>query len=148
MIIKMAQVQQFLVLMVAFSTAAQTLTEYVVKQFFPSLASTLPDSEKEKKRQTYLHLWCALFGAVLDWTTGLRPITDLFKNGDDLPFAWISSVQVETAVEGVVVGVMVSYGSGFFNDVLGALNAFVDAQNAIKAAAPPPPTPPKAPAAS
>ncbi len=118
----MADPTNFLTTMAALSTAAQTFVDHVVKGRWKWLDTATPDKpENEGKRQSTVHLVSFLVGAAMAWTVQLKPLTYL-----DL-----GSGPTENTL---AAGILVSFGSSFFNEALDGIRAFKKAQEGVRQA--------------
>ena len=118
----MDNTSSFLVVMAMLSTSSQTLTDHVLKMHIPWLDDQNANPRMEALRSTLIHLIAAGFGALLTGLAGLHPlrnfVTSLGTPGGAAAPWWSQSAPW---VEYVFVGLMVSYGSSFFNEALDLL---------------------------
>ncbi len=105
-----------LTLVLAVSVAVERVTE-ILKQMFPGLATELANETSENRRRAALQLLAAAVGTVIAWFGGLQLGTHAG------PSAW------------VLIGLMSSGGSAFWNHALDALRAMKVTQEATAAAA-------------
>lgn len=127
----MDNIQHFLLIMAALSTAAQKLTEQLVKgRFVNQLGMQNTDPVLESRRQAWLHLVSAGFGVALCNAIGVNPVQAL--RGQDITYAALTMPSSQRLLDFVATGAMVSFGGSFFNEVLGVLREFKDAQSGLK----------------
>lgn len=121
--------QQYFVIMAALSSAAQKLTEQAVKnRLLNELGTTQSDPVKEARRELWLHIVSGVIGILLCLSIQIDPIL-LLQNGQSAsppPDALSYSGHL------LLTGVLVSFGGSFFNDLLGALREFKDAQSELQ----------------
>jgi hypothetical protein len=103
-------------LVLAVSVAVERVTE-ILKQMFPILATALANDTSENRRRAVLQLLAAAVGTVIAWFGDLQ----LGTHGG--PSAW------------VLIGLMSSGGSAFWNHALDALRAMKVTQEATAAQA-------------
>lgn len=107
----------FLTVLSALSTAVQQLVDHVIKKRSHWLDTPTPDNPaNESRRASAVHLATFAVGTLLSWSIGLEPLQYL-----GLP----SKGQ---AINALLAGVMISFGSSFFNEALGAIREFKKAQ--------------------
>jgi hypothetical protein len=127
----MTDLTNFLATMAALSTAVQTLIDHVVKGRWTWLDTATPnDPKNEGRRQSAVHLISFLVGGGVALSVGLKPLTLLGLNQGVLAYGTI----VNSLVNYVAAGVLVSFGSGFFNEGLDAVRAFKKAQEGVRQA--------------
>jgi hypothetical protein len=108
-------VSSVVALLAALSVASERLVE-IIKGFIPPLSKENPDPAAEGRRQAMLHLLAVIAGIVTAWLAGS---TGAIKSVvPDTPLAWI------------VVGLLASGGSGFWNSIQGYVNKAKDAKKA------------------
>jgi len=112
----------FLTSMAALSTAVQTFIDHAIKGRWKWLDTDTPGNPaNESRRQSAVRLISFLVGAVLAYSVKLNPF--------DPP----DSPTDVTALAGyAVAGLMVSYGSSFFNETLDTVRAFKKAQEGVR----------------
>ncbi len=114
----------FLTTMAALSTAVQTFIDHVVKGRWKWLDTPTPDNPiNEGRRQSVVHLVSFLLGAGIAYTVHLTPLDYLNLSGGK--YDWANSL---------AAGVLVSFGSSFFNEALDAVRAFKKAQEGVRQA--------------
>jgi hypothetical protein len=110
----------FLTVMSALSTAVQQLVEHLFKKRLDWLDKATPnDPTNEARRSSAVHLLTFVVGGLLSWSVGLEPLQYLGLTGKG------------PIVNALLTGVMISFGSSFFNEALGALREFKKAQAAV-----------------
>jgi len=110
--------------MAALSTAVQTFVDHVVKGRWAWLDTPTPtNAANEGKRQSVVHLVSFLVGAVIAYVVDLKPLMYLSLAGSNYALA-----------NSVAAGVLVSFGSSFFNEALDAVRAFKKAQEGVRQA--------------
>lgn len=120
----MADPTNFLTTMAALSTAVQTFVDHVIKRRWKWLDTATPaDPVNEGRRQSAVHLLSFVVGGVVAFIVGLNPLASL-----GLAYAGSSLANA------VVAGVLVSFGSSFFNEALDAVRAFKKAQEGVRQA--------------
>lgn len=107
--------EAFLVLMGALSGAAHTLVDHFAKRRFDWLAEPRQDAVEERRRQSVIHVLAFLAGAVMAWSSQILPLKMLGGSEGAL-------------VNAVTAGLLASFGGGFFNEVVGSLREFKQAQ--------------------
>lgn len=111
----------FLTTMSALSTAVQTFVDHVVKGHWAWLNTATPDRPRnEEWRQSTVHLISFAIGALLAHKFGVNPL-DALSLSDPTPVA-----------NSLAAGVLVSFGSSFFNEALDAVRAFKKAQEGLR----------------
>ncbi len=117
----MADPINFLTTMSALSTAVQTFVDHVVKGHWPWLNTATPNRPRnEEWRQSAVHLISFAIGALLAYKFGVKPL-DSLSLSDPTPVA-----------NSLAAGVLVSFGSSFFNEALDAVRAFKKAQEGAR----------------
>lgn len=112
----------FLTTMAALSTAVQTFVDHVVKGRWAWLNTPTPkDLRNEGRRQSTVHLVSLLSGAGIAYAVHLTPLVYLNLSGSDSGLA-----------NSLAAGVLVSFGSSFFNEALDAVRAFKKAQEGLR----------------
>lgn len=112
----------FLITMAALSTAVQTFVDHVIKGRWPWLNTATPGNAKnEERRQSVVHLIAFVVGVGMALSVHLKPLTYLGLG--DSPVA-----------NYLAAGVLVSFGSSFFNEALDALRTFKKAQEGVRQA--------------
>lgn len=121
----------FLTTLAALSTAVQTLIDHLAKGRWGWLDTATPnDPKNEGRRQSAVHLISFLVGGVIAFTIGLKPLTLLgltqgvLAQGDTL----------NSLVNYLAAGALVSFGSSFFNEALDGVRAFKKAQEGVRQA--------------
>lgn len=115
----------FLTVMSALSTAVQQFVEHVVKKRFDWLDVATPDDKThEARRASAVHVVTFLVGAVLSWSVELKPLVYLNLGS--------SAVAQGSVVNAILAGIMISFGSSFFDEALGALRGWKKAQEAVR----------------
>jgi hypothetical protein len=109
----------FLTVLATLSASTQTLVDVLIKKWWKWLAEEKPDPGEERKRVALIHVLAAAVGCALALVTGLEPLAHL-------------NLHVGKAFNAVACGVLVSFGGGFFNDLLGVLRELKGAQRALK----------------
>jgi hypothetical protein len=118
--------------MAAISTAAQAMTEHLVKKrFLAQLDMVQADPLQEARRQSILHVITGFFGGLLPYTISLHPLRLLLTTESVLTDVNVSS-GLRLFLEYAIVGVMVSYGGSFFNEALGVLRQFKLTQEQLR----------------
>jgi drug/metabolite transporter (DMT)-like permease len=113
-------------LLAALSVATERLVE-IIKGAIPALNNQASNSTKEGFRQVALHLLAAIAGFLSAWMAGATM-------PGVLPGSW-------NGVGGyIIIGLLVSGGSGFWNSILSYLKATKDLQEAQAAQSTPAPT--------
>jgi hypothetical protein len=111
----------FLTVLGALSTAVQQLVDHVIKKRSDWLDTATPDKPtNEARRASMVHVISFAAGALLSWSVGLEPLQYL-----GLPAKG-------PIVNALLAGVMISFGSSFFNEALGAIREFKKAQESIQ----------------
>ena len=111
----------FLTVLSALSTAVQQFVDHIIKKRSDWLDTATPDNRtNEARRASAVHLITFVAGTVLSWSVGLEPLQYL-----GLPARG-------PVVNALLAGVMISFGSSFFNEALGAIREFKKAQEAIR----------------
>lgn len=114
----------FLTTMAALSTAVQTFVDHVVKGRCAWLNTPTPNNpSNEERRQSVVHLVAFLVGALIAYAVDLKPLLYLSLAGSNYGLA-----------NSVAAGVLVSFGSSFFNEALDAVRAFKKAQEGVRQA--------------
>lgn len=127
----MSDPTSFLMTMAALSTAVQTLVDHAVKGRWASLDTPQPnDPKKEGRRQSAIHLISFLLGGAIALSINLRPLVLLGLWPDDPKY----SAGVYLLVNFLASGLMVSFGSSFFNEALDGVRAFKKAQEGVRQA--------------
>ncbi|HVT11918.1 MAG TPA: hypothetical protein VHE55_06600 [Fimbriimonadaceae bacterium] len=116
--------------MAALSASAQTVTEQLVKKRLTVQLGTPTVGKAEDRRQLVIHIISGAVGALLAASIGLHPFKDLVPSGTSTP------VTQSPLLEYILIGVLVSFGGGFFNDILDVMNSFTAAQRQLKAQLP------------
>lgn len=118
----------FLSTMAAMSTAVQTLIDHLIKGRWKWLDTPTPANPKhEGWRQSAVHLISFLLGVLIAWTVGVYPLVALgFSNGVVDPQSKVANF--------LASGLLVSFGSSFFNEALGAVRTFKKAQEGVRQA--------------
>ncbi len=112
----------FLTVMAALSTAVQQFVDHVFKKRIDWLDVSKPgDPTHEARRYTAVHALSFVVGGVLAWSVDLRPLAYLNVQQGQLANAFAS-------------GLLVSFGSSFFNELLGALREFKKGQQNVRGA--------------
>ncbi len=118
----MADPTNFLTTMAALSTAVQTFVDHVVKGRWAWLDTATPNNPvNEGRRQSVVHLISFLVGAVIGYTVGVSPLASLDLLGGSSKVA-----------NSLATGVLVSFGSSFFNEALDAVRAFKKTQEGAR----------------
>lgn len=118
----MADASGFLTMLAALSTAVQQLVDHVFKKRSDWLDVAKPgDATHEARRYTAVHALSFVVGAVLAWSISLEPLAYL-------------GVRQGPIVNALASGLMVSFGSSFFNELLGAVREFKKAQQSVREA--------------
>jgi hypothetical protein len=108
-------VSSIVALLAALSVASERLVE-IIKGFIPPLNKENPDPAAEGRRQAMLHVLAVIAGIATAW---LASQTGAIKSViPDTPLAWI------------VVGLLASGGSGFWNSIQGYVNKAKDVKKA------------------
>jgi hypothetical protein len=111
-------VTTFLTAMGALSTAVQQLVEHVLKKRIDWLDVAKPhDKTHEARRASAVHGLSFLIGAALCYSAGMKPLAYLGAASAGGPL-----------VNALLAGIMVSFGSSFFDEALGAIREFKKAQ--------------------
>jgi len=112
----------FLTTMAALSTAVQTFVDHIVKGRWAWLNTATPsDAKNEEHRQSVVHLVAFAVGVGMAASVQVTPLTYLGLRGDSLG-------------NYVAAGILVSFGSSFFNETLDAVRAFKKAQEGVRQA--------------
>jgi predicted Co/Zn/Cd cation transporter (cation efflux family) len=119
----MPQATAFFTTMAALCAATHTLVEHLVKRIPHFLPKKGSSNWTDEGRYAWIHVASFVVGSGLAWLLDLTPLTQL-------------GLQRSPVVNALAAGVLVSFGGGFFNDVLGALQEFKQAQQ-VKAKASP-----------
>ncbi len=101
----MDQISNALTVVIAVSVAVERVVE-ILKQMFPPLATEQSDPTKENLRRAALQLLAAVVGAVIAGYGGLQ----------------LGAMHTGVATD-VLIGLMASGGSGFWNHALDAMRA-------------------------
>jgi hypothetical protein len=113
----------FLTMMSALSTAVQQFVEHVIKKRITWLDKATPeDKTNEERRASTVHVTTFLVGALLTWSVDLKPLHYLGLDSDAAKGPLINAV---------LAGVMISFGSSFFDEALGGLREWKKAQEAV-----------------
>lgn len=113
----------FLTVMAALSTAVQQLVDHVFKKRVDWLDVPRPgDATHEARRYTAVHALSFALGTGLAWSIGLEPLAYL-------------NVHQGPVANAIASGLLVSFGSSFFNEALGAVREFKKAQASVARAA-------------
>jgi predicted membrane channel-forming protein YqfA (hemolysin III family) len=116
----MSDPTNFLTTMAALSTAVQTFVDHIVKGRWPWLNNATPNNAKnEERRQSMVHLIAFVVGGVMAFSVHLKPLTYLGL-GDGAVANYFAA------------GILVSFGSSFFNEALDAVRAFKKAQEGVR----------------
>ncbi|HWA83989.1 MAG TPA: hypothetical protein VG820_11165 [Fimbriimonadaceae bacterium] len=119
--------QQFFVVMAALSASAQTVTEQLFKKRLTVQLGTPTVGKAEDRRQLIIHVISGVVGALLAYSVGLHPFKDLIpKDVAAPPIAQIPFLEY------ILVGILVSFGGGFFNDILSVMQTFTNAQKQLQ----------------
>ncbi len=114
----------FLTSMAALSTAVQTFVDHVIKGRWSWLDTATPNNpENEGRRQSAVHLVSFLVGGAIAYTVKLKPLALL-----NLAFPDSAGANFLAA------GILVSFGSSFFNEALDAVRGFKKAQEGVRQA--------------
>lgn len=112
--------------MAALSTAVQTFVDHIIKGRWTWLSTATPaNPANESRRQSVVHLASFLTGALMAWSIQLQP---LLQVNPDLRGSHNALANYTAA------GLLVSFGSSFFNEALDALRAFKQAQADLRQA--------------
>jgi hypothetical protein len=116
----------FLTIMGALSTAVQTFVDHVVKGRWGWLNKPTPvaNPRNEERRQSVVHLVSFLVGALIAYAVDFKPLLYLSPASSDYGLL----------ANAVAAGVLVSFGSSFFNEALDAVRAFKKAQEGVRQA--------------
>ena len=115
----------FLTVMSALSTAVQQFVEHVIKKRSNWLdAATPTDRTNEARRASAVHAITFVVGALLSSSVGLKPLMYLGLPSPDTFGGLLGNA--------LLAGVMISFGSSFFDEALGALREFKKAQEAAR----------------
>ena len=117
----MSDAATFLTVMAALSAAVQTFVDHVIKRRVSWLDAENKNAEREKWRHTSIHAISFVVGFALAWSLGVNPLTYLGVSRNPM-FGFL------------LAGLLVSFGGGFFNDVLGAVREFKKAQEQVREA--------------
>jgi hypothetical protein len=111
----LTNISSIVALLAALSVASERLVE-IIKGFIPPLNKENPDPKGEGRRQAMLHILAVVAGIVTAWLASTTPaVKSVFP---DTPLAWI------------VVGLLASGGSGFWNSIQGYVNKAKDVKTA------------------
>ena len=113
----------FLTAMSALSTAVQQFVEHAIKKRIAWLDHPNGGSS-ESNRASMIHLITFAVGAVLSWSVGLQPLALL-----GLSSATATPTIQASIGNSALAGVMIAFGSSFFDEALGAVREFKKAQN-------------------
>lgn len=114
--------EEFLVVMAAFSTAAQSVTE-TIKKLVPRLNEEQSGSW-EGWRQLILHVISVIAGTLLFLSSNIDPFNFGVWDRQNVEWAHL-----------ITGGLLCSFGAKFFNDLLGVVRGFKEAKDtAVKAA--------------
>jgi cytochrome c biogenesis protein CcdA len=118
----------FLTTMAALSTAVQTLVDHLIKGRSKWLDTTTPNDPKhEGRRQSAIHLISFALGALISYTAGVYPLVALGFSG--------GVVDAHSKVANfLAAGLLVSFGSSFFNEALDAVRMFKKVQDGVRQA--------------
>ena len=105
--------------MAALSAAVQTFVDHVIKQRIPWLNGTTADAAQEPRITVLVHLITFAVGTVVAASIGLEPLAYL-------------GLSQPLIINGLVAGLLVSYGGSFFNEALGAVREFKKAQQSAQ----------------
>jgi hypothetical protein len=108
-------VSSIVALLAALSVASERLVE-IVKGLIPVLNKENPNPDGEGRRQVILHVLAVIAGIVTAWLASTTTTVKLVI--PDTPLAWI------------VVGLLASGGSGFWNSIQGYVNKAKDVKKA------------------
>ena len=108
-------ISSIVALLAALSVASERLVE-IIKGLIPPLNKENPDPAAEGRRQTMLHVLAIIAGMVTAW---LASTTTAVK-----------SVIPDTHLAWIVVGLLASGGSGFWNSIQGYVNKAKDVKKA------------------
>ena len=109
----------FITTMAALSGATQTFVEHVFKLPIPDEDAWKVKGRQQNTRHALIHLLCFAVGALLAYSVKLTPLAYLGAQQDP----WVNAL---------AAGLLVSFGGAFFNDVLGVIQEFKKAQEAIR----------------
>ena len=115
----------FLTTMAAMSTSVQTFIDHAVKGRIKWLDTATPDNQRnENVRQSVVHAISFATGTAIAAVVGVCPLKYLdVLHYVDSP--WVNAP---------LAGLLVSYGSSFFNETLDGVRAFKKAQEGIRQA--------------
>lgn len=112
----------FLTTMAALSTAVQTFVDHIVKGRWTWLNTATPsDPKNEERRQSTVHLVAFVVGIGMAAPIQLKPLTYLGLRGGSV-------------ANYLAAGILVSFGSSFFNEALDAVRAFGKAEQGVRQA--------------
>ena len=118
----MNDVTSFLTTTAALSTAVQTFIDHVIKGRWSWLDTPTPaDPRNEERRQSVVHLISFVLGGLIAYSVHLTPLAYLNLAGSGI--GWANSL---------AAGLLVSFGSSFFNETLDAVRAFKKAQEGVR----------------
>ena len=110
----------FLTAMSALSTAVQQFVEHVVKKRITWLDQATPANKtNEDRRASAVHVATFAVGAFLSWSVGLKPLAYLVPKSD---------LSEGVVLNALLAGIMISFGSSFFDEALGAVREWKKAQ--------------------
>jgi hypothetical protein len=116
----------FLTAMAALSTAVQTLIDHLIKGRSKWLDTATPkDPVHEGRRQSVVHLISFSLGALMAYTAGVYPLVTLGFSG--------GLVDAHSKLANfVAAGLLVSFGSSFFNEALDAVRLYKKVQDGVR----------------
>lgn len=117
----MADATTFLTVMAALSTATQTFVDHVIKRRVDWLDKPKDDSASERRRQSAVHVISFVVGGGLSASINIDTLSYLGATGGPVSNA-------------IAAGMLVSFGGSFFNEALGAIREFKEAQKSIRKA--------------
>jgi hypothetical protein len=100
-------ISSIVALLAALSVASERLVE-IIKGMLPFLSQQSADPNAEGRRQTMLHILAVLSGMLTAW----------LASGT----AAVQSVLPDSRLGWIVIGLLASGGSGFWNSILGYVN--------------------------
>lgn len=120
----MTDLSNFLTVMAALSTGVQTFVDHVIKGPWPWstwLNGPHSDPGVEEIRQSVIHLISFVTAGVIALSVKLYPLKMLDLGGQQSGIANF-----------LAAGLLVSFGSSFFNEALDAMRAFKVAQEGVR----------------